>query len=315
MTDDGVTTPFASLNILSVEVAYAVTPGTTDPLSTDASTSTSGSNDGANLTEVAGAGAAATAGVVVAGQLGGSPDGSAEHLGTSPNSLDTSSGLMSAMGGEGVHAMSFAGSEILPTANPAGTSLWLEESNQYGQTPTNWVSHPSGIGYRRSSPGVTTSGSGSGSGTTGAPIPGNPVMMDTGMSDAGTPAELSRISNNFITGGNENPTAMQPGPISKAEQDGTSTPLRPNVGNEMNVGGYTGYALLQQSLCSGDLPVFDHEAGNPAELGDVVRDERAAVRQGDGGNHQVVGADRLTPGGQLGSGWTVYLRRSIVERD
>ena len=225
LTDDGVTTPFASLNILSVEVAYAVTPGTTDPLSTDASTSTSGSNDGANLTEVAGAGAAATAGVVVAGQLGGSPDGSAEHLGTSPNSLDTSSGLMSAMGGEGVHAMSFAGSEILPTANPAGTSLWLEESNQYGQTPTNWVSHPSGIGYRRSSPGVTTSGSGSGSGTTGAPIPGNPVMMDTGMSDAGTPAELSRISNNFITGGNENPTAMQPGPISKAEQ--SAMPITP----------------------------------------------------------------------------------------
>ncbi len=228
VTDDGVTTPFASLNILSVEVAYAVTPGTTDPLSTDASTSTSGNDEGANLTEVSGAGAAATAGVVVAGQLGGSPDGSAEHLGTSPNSLDTSSGLMSAMGGEGVHAMSFAGSEILPTANPAGTSLWLEESNQYGQTPTNWVSHPSGIGYRRSSPGVTTSGSGSGSGTTGAAIPGNPVTMDTGMSDAGTPAELSRIGNNFITGGNENPTAMQPGPISKAEQ--AAMPITPTGG-------------------------------------------------------------------------------------
>ena len=124
---------------------------------------------------------------------------------------------MSALGGEGVHAMSFAGSEILPTANPAGTSLWLEESNQSGQTPTNWVSHPSGIGYRRSSPGITTSGSGSGSSSTGPPIAGNPVTMDTGMSDGGNQEEINRLSN-FITGGNENPTAMQPGPIGRAEQ-------------------------------------------------------------------------------------------------
>jgi hypothetical protein len=127
---------------------------------------------------------------------------------------------MSALRGEGVHAMSFAGSEILPTANPAGTSMWLEESNQYGETPTNWVSHPSGIGYRRNSPGITTSGSGSGSGSsssTGAPIPGNPVTMDTGMSDGGDQDEINRL-NNFITGGNENPTSIQPGPIGRAEQ-------------------------------------------------------------------------------------------------
>jgi hypothetical protein len=41
--------------------------------------------------------------------------------------------------------------------------------------------------------------------------------MDTGMSDGGTKDEINRL-NNFITGGNENPTAMQPGPIGKAEQ-------------------------------------------------------------------------------------------------
>jgi hypothetical protein len=166
---------------------------------------------------------------VVADQIGGSTAGSAEHLGTSPGSLDTGSGLMSALGGMGVHAMSFEGSDILPTANPAGTSMWLEESNQYGQTPTNWVSHPSGIGYRRSSPGITTwSGSGSGStSSTGAAIPGDPVTMDTGMSDGGNQDEINRL-NNFITGGNENPTAMQQGPIGRAEQ--TAMPVTPTGG-------------------------------------------------------------------------------------
>jgi hypothetical protein len=169
---------------------------------------------------------------------------------------------MSALGGMSVHAMSFAGSDILPTANPAGTSMWLEESNQYGQTPTNWMSHPSGIGYRRSSPGITTwSGSGSGStSSTGAAIPGNPVTMDTGMSDAGNQDEINRL-NNFITGGNENPTAMQPGPISRGEQEGGGGPLRSNLGNEMNVGGYVGYGLLQQF---GLIPEqSDRSSGDP----------------------------------------------------
>ena len=101
------------------------------------------------------AGQGSTAGTQVAGEIGSSPDGSAEHLGTSPGSLDTSSGLLSALGGEGAHAMSFAGPEILPEPNPGGTSMMLAESNQSGQTPTNLVVHPSGIGYRRSSPGVT----------------------------------------------------------------------------------------------------------------------------------------------------------------
>ncbi len=143
----------------------------------------------------------------------------AEHLGTSPASLDTSSGLMSALGGMGVHAMSFAGPDILPEANPGGTEVWLEESNEVGQTPTNWVSHPSGIGYRRSSPGIiTTTGSGSSASTSqGPPLPGNAPSMDTGLSDGGTSAELNRL-NNFISGGNQNPTAMQPGPISRTQQ-------------------------------------------------------------------------------------------------
>ncbi len=126
---------------------------------------------------------------------------------------------MSALGGMGVHAMSFAGPDILPEANTAGTEVWLAESNEVGQTATNWVSHPSGIGYRRSFPGITTTtGSGSSASTSqGPPIPGNAPSMDTGLSDGGTTSELNRLSN-FNAGGNENPTAMQPGPISRGQQ-------------------------------------------------------------------------------------------------
>ena len=223
LTYDGVTTAFATLNIHSLATAYAVTgaPAVTTPLGTDSSTSTSGADDGANLTETEYAGNGDTAGVDTAGNLGTSTRGSAEHLGTSPSSLDTSSGLMSALGGMAVHAMSFAGPDILPQANPGGTQVWLEESNEVGQTPTNWVSHPSGIGYRRTSPGIiTTTGSGSSASTSqGPPLPGNAPSMDTGLSDGGTSAELTRLSN-FNAGGNENPTAMQPGPISRTEQIG-----------------------------------------------------------------------------------------------
>ena len=124
-----------------------------------------------------------------------------------------------ALGGMGVHAMSFAGPDILPQANPSGTVVWLEESNEVGQTPTNWVSHPSGIGYRRTSPGITTTtGSGSSASTSqGPPLPGNAPSMDTGLSDGGTTSELNRLTN-FNAGGNQNPTAMQPGPISRSQQ-------------------------------------------------------------------------------------------------
>jgi hypothetical protein len=125
LTVDGTTSPFASLNINSVGIDYEITgpPATTATLGPATSTSTSGSNGAADLTEVENAGVGPTVGIVVADQIGSSTAGSAEHLGTSPNSLDTGSGLMSALGGMGVHAMSFEGSDILPTANPAGTSM------------------------------------------------------------------------------------------------------------------------------------------------------------------------------------------------
>ncbi len=185
---------------------------------------------------------------------------------------------MSALGGMGVHAMSFAGPDILPEANPGGTEVWLEESNEVGQTPTNWISHPSGIGYRRSSPGIiTTTGSGSSASTSqGPPLPGNAPSMDTGLSDGGTTAELNRL-NNFNAGGNENPTAMQPGPVSRAEQIGEG-PLRANLGNEMNVGGYVGYGLLQDL---GLIP--EHSDRSSLDPNHVDSSRSGRDRQGYGG--------------------------------
>jgi hypothetical protein len=115
---------------------------------------------------------------------------------------------------------------------------------------------------------------------TGLP-PGNPVTMDTGMSDGGNQDEINRL-NNFITGGNENPTAMQPGPISRGEQEGGGGPLRSNLGNEMNVGGYVGYGLLQQF---GLIPEqSDRSSGDPNHV-DSSRSGTGGRNYGDGGSY------------------------------
>ncbi len=223
VTVSSVVSPISLSSSLSLAVQIVMTGPTaaTTYTTLGEGTTLTGSNGGASFTETVYAGEGSTAGTPVAALAGSSPLGSAEHQGTSPGGLDSSSGLLSALGGEGVHAMSFTGAEILPNANPTGTSMWLEESNQSGQTPTNWVSHPSGIGYRRGSPGITTSSGGGGSGShsssTGPPIAGNAPTMDSGTSDGGAGQELGRLGN-FNAGGNENSTATQPGPTPRAQQ-------------------------------------------------------------------------------------------------
>jgi hypothetical protein len=228
VTETGGPVPFSLTTSINVVLQLNVTGPTaaTSTLTLANNVSSSGSNEGADLTETVYAGEGPTAGVSVAAQIGSSAPNNAEHLGTSPDSLDTSSGLMSALGGTGVHGMSFAGPDILPAASPGGQSLWLEESNQSSQTPTNWVSHPSGIGYRRNSPGITTvTGSGSSqTSSTGPPIPGNLPTMDSGTSDGGTDQELARLAN-FMTGGNENPTSTQPAATPRSVQ--AAIPLLP----------------------------------------------------------------------------------------
>ena len=185
VTYSGVVTPYLESQSGTDEVKLSVSgpPAATATLTNTESATTTGSNDGANYTEYGFAGQGSSAGTGVADLVGTSPMASAEHMGTSPNSLDTGSGLLSALGGADVHAMSFVGAEIMPAENAGGTGVSLEESFQSGSEPTNWVSHPSGIGYRRNSPGITTwTGSGSGStSSTGTPFAGN--CADDGQRD------------------------------------------------------------------------------------------------------------------------------------
>ncbi len=167
VTYTGVVTPYLESQSGTDEVKLSVSgpPAATATLTNTESATTTGSNDGANYTDYGFAGQGSSAGTGVADLVGSSPMASAEHMGTSPNSLDTSSGLLSALGGADVHAMSFAGSEIMPTENAGGTGVSLEESSlESGSVPPNWVSQPAGIGYPRNAPGLTTwTGSGRGS--------------------------------------------------------------------------------------------------------------------------------------------------------
>ncbi len=126
----------------------------------------------------------------MAGHAGSSPVDSAEHLGTTPAALETTDGLAAAMGSQAVHALSFAGPEMKALVNSGGNAINIEEA--YSSTsPTTWVSHPSGIGYRRSVPAHSASGS-----TSASPgIPGTAPITDSGTTDGSSDQELARLVN------------------------------------------------------------------------------------------------------------------------
>jgi hypothetical protein len=76
--------------------------------------------------------------------------------------------LVSALGGQDVHPLAFSGAEILPMVVSGGTSMILAETSAASRgtdDETNWVSHPSAIGYRRAGSIPTSSGGGGGSGS------------------------------------------------------------------------------------------------------------------------------------------------------
>jgi hypothetical protein len=108
-TYNGVTTPINLVSGFTQTLNLAVTGGPPVVTTTIQSvTSSTFSGAGANFSETVNAGGGSTEGSAVASLVGTSPRGSAEHLGTTPNALDTSSGLLSAVGGAAMHAMSFA---------------------------------------------------------------------------------------------------------------------------------------------------------------------------------------------------------------
>ena len=150
--------------------------------------------------------------------------------GTTPNNLEGSGGLASGLGGFAVHSLLFAGPEVMAEVSSGGNSLVLQEAYS-SSSPTNWVSHPTGIGYRRPAPA-----------NGGLPAnSGNGPITDSGTADGSNDQELARLTN-FDTGGNENSTATQTAPTSRAEQQGgvaTGTGTGPS-GTDAN-GGDGGY--------------------------------------------------------------------------
>ncbi len=170
----------------------------------------------------------------VAANAGGTPPNTALHLGTSPGGLNTSAGLVSALGGIAAHPMQFTGGEMGAELSSGSSALVIEESFLSGETPTLWVSHPSGIGYRRPSPGFSGSGSGS-------PTPGNVPTMDGGTDDGSQGEEVIRLAN-YMSGSTENPNANQSAPTPVAEQRTTGSANPTGSNNEPASSGSQGPA-------------------------------------------------------------------------
>ena len=124
-------------------------------------TSNSGSlPSGVNVSETTTAGHADTVGIGTAEDLGSFAPYHAVHDGANEPTLDSSQGLISALGGQNANALEFVGAEIHVGPNPTGTAMVVDEGWSGASPITPWVSHPSAIGYRRQ--GVISGGSGGG---------------------------------------------------------------------------------------------------------------------------------------------------------
>src|SRR5450756_1176645 len=62
------------------------------------------------------------------------------------------------------------------------------------------------------------------------------------------------------------------------------------------------------------LPILHPQPYHPAEFSGVVRDQYQVMRARDRGDDQVVGADGLALGRQIGAYQSVVVRASIIER-
>jgi hypothetical protein len=184
--------------------------------------------------------------------IGSSPIYAPIQDGASLREWDTSHGLVSAVGGQDMHALQFSGAEVQPMLS--GSSVILDEGSTYYSAV--WSSHPSAIGYRRQ--GHVTGGSHGGSGSATITIEAVAPEFDSGMNEGTDPDEMERLQN-FSQGAQENPTAAQTQPISRAVQqtavvgpggEPLSVPGAPpaaNLGNSMNVGGLTGFDLMMEN--------------------------------------------------------------------
>ena len=68
-----------------------------------------------------------------------------------------------------------------------------------------------------------------------------------------------------------------------------------------------------QPVISGNLPVFQPQAGNTTEFTGIVRYQNGVAAASNGGYHQVVGPDWCTLTYQIGADHSVLLRATIVK--
>ncbi len=215
VTDGGVT-PFAYSSTTTMTDALDVSspPAATVTLESVAgSTSTGSIASPANFTETTTAGHADSSGSSVAENLGSYNSYHAVHDGADEPTLDSSKGLVSAVGGQDANAMEFVGPEVHVAQNATNTAMVVDEGWSGASPITSWVSHPSAIGYRRQ--GALTIGSGSGAHT--LTIEAVAPEFDSGMNDGTDGQELERVAN-FYTGAQENPTSAQSAPTPRAGQ-------------------------------------------------------------------------------------------------
>ncbi len=215
VTDGGVT-PFAYSSTTTMTDALDVSspPAATVTVESVAGNTSTGSiASPANFTETTTAGHADTVGNSIAENLGSYEVYHAVHDGANEPVLDSSKGLVSAVGGQDANAMEFVGPEVHVAQNATNTAMVIDEGWSGASPITSWVSHPSAIGYRRQ--GALTIGSGSGAHT--LTIEAVAPEFDSGMNDGTDGQELERVAN-FYTGAEENPTAAQSAPTPRAGQ-------------------------------------------------------------------------------------------------
>ena len=177
----------------------------------------------------------------LAAKMGTSPLDAPIQDGTTSGEWDTSQGLVSALGGQDMHALQFTGSEIQPALYGSaivleqgvdGTGTWTSHPSAIGYRRQGyvtggshggsgiWTSHPSAIGYRRQ--GYVTGGSHGGSGSATITIAAVAPEFDSGMNQGTDQDEMERLEN-FSQGAQENPTVAQTQPISRAQQQVSET--------------------------------------------------------------------------------------------
>jgi hypothetical protein len=178
-------------------------PSTIVPIETTLFGGNSGSAPALALHETASAGHADVSGSAVAEQVGGYPGTGAIHDGTTQPDLDMGDGLVSALGGQNVHAIEFDGAEIQAAVNGTGTGVVLQEVG--ASSTESWVSHPSVMGYQRVPPTISE--------TTN---PTESPVMDSGFSAGGSIEGALDQLENFYGGTQQNPTAAQSAPTPRA---------------------------------------------------------------------------------------------------